>query len=452
MQPSKYGKPIMKKPLIPTFNKIRKFIMNDVWEKSREEISARKEWWFIKQLRVVLYTVQHMQSHNTVIRSAALTFFSLMSLVPVVALAFGIIKGFGLQGALEEYLFDRFSDNTDTVSTMLGFFNNVLIRTSGGIVAFSGMAVLIWAAVRVFGNIEGAFNAIWEVKKPRSITRRASTYAAVIFVVPLLAVLLIVGLSYARKLIANFSTIPYSILYSIGSLAVLWLLFTTVYKVIPNTKVRFSAAAIAGAIAVAIFTVFQMFYIYLQNGVSSYNIIYGSFAAIPLFLFWMQTSWQIVLFGAELSFAFQNVDAFVQEHSVLGISYRERRKVMIGVMLTVAKNFLDGKGGISAEEVSRTLGLPLRLVREVLYTLEEAELVVAVSTARSQKTNYYIPAKDVHGMTFYGTIESVENAGMELKNINDQPLMKEISRRIDEIDRKIMESPDNVKIKSMLRE
>ena len=424
--------------------------MNDVWEKSRDEIPARKEWWLIKQLRIILYTVQHMQSHNTVIRSAALTFFSVMSLVPVVALAFGIIKGFGLQGALEEFLFERFAENSDTVSSILGFVNNVLIRTSGGIVAFSGMAVLIWAAVRVFSSIESAFNAIWEVKKPRSITRRASTYAAVIFVVPLLAVILVIGLSYARKLIANYASIPYSILYSIGSLVVMWMLFTTVYKVIPNTKVRFKAAAIAGAIAVAIFTIFQTFYIYLQNGVSSYNIIYGSFAAIPLFLFWLQTSWQIVLFGAELSFAYQNVDAFVQEHSVMGISYRERRKVMIGVMLTVAKNFLDGKGSISAEDVSQTLRLPLRLVREVLYTLEEADLVVAVSTAKSQKTNYYIPAKDVHGMTFYGTIESVESTGTELKDINNKPLMEEISRRIDELDRKIMESPDNVKIKSLL--
>ena len=440
----------MEKPLVTLFKKIQKFIVSDVWEKSRDELSARKERWFIKQLRVVLYTAQHTQSHGTVIRSAALTFFSLMSLVPVLALAFGIIKGFGLQGTVEEYLFERFADNSDTIRILLTVVNNVLVRTSGGIVAFSGMAVLVWAAVRVFGNIEGAFNAIWEVKKPRSITRRASTYAAGIFVVPLVAVILVVGLSYARKLISNYASIPYSILYSIGSLLVLWLLFTLVYKVIPNTKVKFSAAAIAAAIAVVTFTVFQTFYVYLQNGVSSYNIIYGSFAAIPLFLFWMQTSWQIVLFGAELSFAFQNVDAFVQEHTVMGINYREKRKVMTGVMVVVTKNFLDGKGSISAEEVSQTLTLPLRLVRDILYTLEEAGLVVAVSTEKSQKTNYYIPARDVHELTLYGTIESVESAGTELKDLNLKPFMAEISRRIDAIDREAMDSTDNVTLKNIL--
>ena len=136
------------------------------------------------------------------------------------------------------------------------------------------------------GNVENAFNTIWEVQKPRSLTRRASTYAAVIFVMPLLAVMLALVLSYIRTLIANYASIPYSVLYAIGSFAVLWLLFAGAYKIIPNTKVRFRHAAMAALIAAIAFSVFQLVYVTLQSGVSSYNIIYGSFAAVPLFLFW----------------------------------------------------------------------------------------------------------------------------------------------------------------------
>ena len=123
------------------------------------------------------------------------------------------------------------------------------MRTSGGLVAASGLVVLVWAAIRVFGNVENAFNTIWEVQKPRSLTRRASTYAAVIFVMPLLAVMLALVLSYIRTLIANYASIPYSVLYAIGSFAVLWLLFAGAYKIIPNSKVRFRHAAMAALIA-----------------------------------------------------------------------------------------------------------------------------------------------------------------------------------------------------------
>ena len=263
------------------FKKAKKFVGHDVWEKTEADFSSRKEWWFVRQARLILYTAQGVQHHNTVVRSAALTFFTLMSLVPMLALAFGIIKGFGLETALENYLFERFSENSALIRYILNFANNVLVRTSGGLVAASGLVVLVWAAIRVFGNVENAFNTIWEVQKPRSLTRRASTYAAVIFVMPLLAVMLALVLSYIRTLIANYASIPYSVLYAIGSFAVLWLLFAGAYKIIPNTKVRFRHAAMAALIAAIAFSVFQLVYVTLQSGVSSYNIIYGSFAAVP---------------------------------------------------------------------------------------------------------------------------------------------------------------------------
>lgn len=423
-----------------------------MWEKKEEDFHSRKEWWLVRQLRIILYTAQGVQHHNTVIRSAALTFFTLMSLVPILALAFGIIKGFGLEGALESYLFERYSENSDTIRDVLTFVNNVLVRTSGGIVAVSGLAVLVWAAVRVFGNVENAFNTIWEVKKPRSISRRASTYAAVIFVMPLLTVLLTVVLSYVRRLIANYSSIPYSVLYAIGTFIVLWIIFALAYKVIPNTKVRFHSAALAALIAAVAFSVFQLVYVALQSGVSSYNIIYGSFAAVPLFLLWIQVSWQIVLFGAELSFAYQNVESFVQEHDALNISYGNRRKAMVATMLVVIRSFLNNEGGISSEQAARQLKLPVRLVRDIMYTLDEAGLVVAITSDKSQKTNIYIPARDVHALTLCGTVEAVETTGNPIHQISDDRYLRVVSRLMDEISAAAASSDDNMLLMDLLED
>lgn len=434
------------------FRKAKEFFGHGVWEKTEADFSSRKERWFVRQVRLILYTAQGVQHHNTVVRSAALTFFTLMSLVPMLALAFGIIKGFGLETALENYLFERFSENGTLIRSVLDFINGVLVRTSGGIVAVSGLVVLVWAAVRVFGNVENAFNTIWEVKKTRSLTRRASTYAAVIFVMPLLAVLLALVLSYVRTLIAHYASIPYSVLYAAGSFIVLWLLFAGAYKIIPNTRVRFRHAAMAAVIAAVAFSVFQLIYVTLQSGVSSYNIIYGSFAAVPLFLLWIQVSWQIVLFGAELSFSYQNVDSFMQEQNAANVSYDNRRKVMLAALTVIIRSFVRGDGGISSEEIAKELKLPVRLVRDIDYTLDEAGLILPVSSDRSQKTKIYVPARDVHSMTLADAVRAVEYAGTAVHNLCDNRYLREVSRIIDDIADRIAASNDNILLMNLIED
>lgn len=434
------------------FRKAKEFFGHGVWEKTEADFSSRKERWFVRQVRLILYTAQGVQHHNTVVRSAALTFFTLMSLVPMLALAFGIIKGFGLETALENYLFERFSENGTLIRSVLDFINGVLVRTSGGIVAVSGLVVLVWAAVRVFGNVENAFNTIWEVKKTRSLTRRASTYAAVIFVMPLLAVLLALVLSYVRTLIAHYASIPYSVLYAAGSFIVLWLLFAGAYKIIPNTRVRFRHAAMAAVIAAVAFSVFQLIYVTLQSGVSSYNIIYGSFAAVPLFLLWIQVSWQIVLFGAELSFSYQNVDSFMQEQNAANVSYDNRRKVMLAALTVIIRSFVRGDGGISSEEIAKELKLPVRLVRDIDYTLDEAGLILPVSSDRSQKTKIYVPARDVHSMTLADAVRAVEYAGTAVHNLCDNRYLREVSRIIDGIADRIAASDDNILLMNLIED
>lgn len=438
--------------MVSFFKKAKQFVGEDVWQKKEDEVSSRKEWWLVRQLRLVLYTAQGVKNHNTVVRSAALTFFTLMSLVPILALAFGVIKGFGMESALESYLYERYSENSEMIASVLSFANTVILRTSGGLVAASGFVVLVWAAVRVFSNIENAFNTIWEVKKPRAITHRASTYAAVIFIIPILSVILTIILSYARNLISNYDAIPYNILYAVGSFALLWLMFAAAYKIIPNTKVKFRYAAMSGLLAAIAFSIFQLIYIYLQRGVSSYNIIYGSFAAVPLFLLWIQVSWQIVLFGAELSFSFQNVENFVQEHDAEQLNYDNRRKVMMAALLVVIRSFMNNEGGIASTDIAHKLKLPVRLIRDVMYTLNEAGIVLAISSNKSQKTKIYVPARDVHSMTFYDTLRTVEKLGTNIEMSHESHDLRRVSQLLDEMTDSIAASAENMPLIDLLHD
>lgn len=230
----------------------------------------------------------------------------------------------------------------------------------------------------------------------------------------------------------------------------LWLLFTGAYKIIPNTKVRFRHAAMAALIAAVAFSVFQLIYVTLQSGVSSYNIIYGSFAAVPLFLLWVQTSWQIVLFGAELSFAYQNVESFVQEQDAASISYDNRRKVMLAALTVVIRSFMRGEGGISSEAVARELKLPVRLVRDINYTLDKAELILPISSEKSQKTKMYVPARDIHTITLHEALRAVEHTGATVRNPGENPYLGEIARILDDIDKRIGTSDDNILLMKLI--
>lgn len=430
--------------------KIQEFIGGEVWRKTPEEFDSRKQWWLVRQLRLILFTAQGVRQHNTVVHSAALTFYTLMSLVPFLALGFGIIKGFGFETTLEAYLYERFPENEALIANAFTFINNVLMRTSGGLVAITGMAVLVWAAASVFNNVESAFNAIWEVKQSRSVTRKASTYTAVIFILPLVVTLLIILLSYVRHLLATHIPFTGGVLYWITSFALIWLILAASYKLIPNTKVNFGYAAQAALFAAIAFLGFQLFYLYLQNSVSSYNIIYGSFAAIPLFLFWIQVSWQIILFGAELSFAFQNVNSFVQEQDARTICDDNRRKVMVAALLVIIRSFLRNEGGISATDIAHTLRLSVRLVRDVAYTLDEAGIITAITADKSQKSKRYIPARDIHGLTLCDVIALTEHTGTAVQDKADNRYLRVVSARLDAMTAHVAASNDNILLTDLL--
>lgn len=426
------------------FKKIIHYIKHGIWQKSEDEYRTRKQRWAVRQFKILLYAARGFGEHDLIVRSASLTFYTLMSIVPVAALIFGMIKGFGMETNLHEYLVDRFPQYTVIIDNVLHFANNMLARTRGGVVASFGFVVLIWAVMRVFGNIESAFNNIWEVKKSRSIARKFSDYMSVIFVTPILWIIANgIGL-FIRNKLSTIGWVPWDLLYGLASLVLLWLMFAFLYLVMPNTKVKIRNALTAGIIAGTAFSIFQVAYVYIQSQLTSYNAIYGSFAAVPLFLIWLQTSWQIVLTGAELSFAYQNIGSYEQERESLHISYDDRRKITLAAMLLIVRHYVQNKGPVTSEMVSNALNMPLRIVRDVIFNLENAGLLLVVKMPHDDKSNYYIPAKDVNRLTLYDVIDAVEHYGPSRITFVDTSEMHAVTAFVDRLRTELKDSPEDV--------
>ena len=410
------------------------FFTDTVFRKGAGEYRNPVARWAVRQYKLLFYTVQGLSSHGTMVRSAALTFYTLMSLVPVVALVFAVVKGFGLAEGLEQNLYEVLPQSPEVIDYVVGFAQKALARTQGGWVALVGVLTLFWAVIKVFGSIEDAFNNIWEVRSTRSAARKYGDYIAVVVVAPILWVISSSMGNYAAEILGVAGSPALEVLSRAGSLVVAWVMFTFIYVVLPSTKVRFTAALTAGVVAGTAFVLFQWGYVYLQRWMTSYNAIYGSFAALPLFLLWMQISWEILLLGGELSFAYQNAARFDEERESLLVSYDCRRKLMVGVMLLVSRAFRDGRGAVSFSEIRDRLDVPTRIMNNILYTLVQARMLNEIRTEGTDYDLEYAPARDISTLRVYDILSAVDSHGFGRDTI-DMRSNRELRRCAEVVER-----------------
>ncbi len=402
--------------------------------------------WFVRQYRLLFYTARGMREHDTFVRSAALTFYTLISVVPIVAVIFAVVKGFGLAEGLVQELYGIFPRNPEIVDYLVSFADNALARTRGGVVATVALVMLFWSVIRVFGSIESAFNNIWEVKVTRSVARQWTDYISVVLIGPLLWIVANALGSYAEELLGFRDSLPYILLSKAASGVLIWLMFTLLYLIIPNTRVRFTSALTAGLVAGTLFILFQWGYIHVQRWMTSYNAIYGSFAALPLFLLWLQFSWEILLFGGELSFAYQNIARFSEERESLRISYDQRRKVLLAVMLVVVRRFRREGGAMAVEEIRTRMNLPTRILNDVLYQLVQAGLLVAVRRGDGERDEGVVPGRDINSLTLYGVLEAVEDAGQTSFALNESRELASVDRELERVKQAARMSGDNLRL------
>jgi len=413
-------KPTSKQDIRDQISKFFNFIKVDIWRIRLADLPFGKSF-LIKQLRIIILAIRGYDEDKCFFRASSLTFYTLLSIVPVAAMFFGIAKGFGFEKVLEKRIYENFPGQQEVLSQVLNFSNSLLQETRGGLIAGIGLAVLFWSVLKVLNHIERSFNDIWEIKVGRSWGRKFGDYLSIMLISPIFIILSgsvtvfittqVEQITQRIALLGMFSP-AISFLLKFIPYALIWALFTFLYIIMPNTKVNFKAGLLGGVVAGTIYQIAQWAYISFQVGAARYNAIYGSFAALPLFLMWVQISWWIVLFGAELSFANQNVDTYEYEPDCLKISPAYKRLLTLQIAHLLIKNFSNGKKPLTYSQISDHLSMPVRLVHNIIFDLVESGLVSETKT-KSDKEFAYQPARDINKMTIQYVLEALDQKGTD---------------------------------------
>lgn len=436
--------------------KIVDFIKTDIWRISLKDLSRKKSFLF-KQLRTVLLAMRGFDEDKCLLRASSLTFYSLLSIVPVVAMAFGIAKGFGFESLLEKQLFEKFPGQEKVLVQVVDFARALLENAKGGMIAGIGTIVLLWSVIKLLGHIESSFNEVWGIKKSRTAARKFSDYLSIMLISPVFVVVSGSVTIFIKTQITHI-TEKVSLLWVFSPL-IMWILnllpyflistlFTIIYLLMPNTKVNFRPGVIAGMIAGASYVILQWGYINFQFGIAGYNAIYGSFAALPLFLVWLQLSWLVVLFGAEISFAIQNVDAYEFEHDYQGISPALKKLFSLQIVHSMVKAFSNGEMPLAAPGISSVHEIPIRLVRQILYELVDSRIISVTHIGESMEPAYQ-PARDINLFTINYIIEALEQRGDDNIPFAQSRELKVLSNALEEFRNTVAKSPANRLLKDI---
>lgn len=445
----------MKNPVRMLFDLIE-FIREGIWRIRLRDLSNGRRF-FIKYLRVVIIAAKEFIYDKCPLRASALTFYSLLSIVPIVAMAFAVAKGFGLQKHLETQLLEKFSGQEVVITQVIEFSRNMLQNTKGGIMAGVGVAVLLWAVVNVLRQIEESFNDIWGINKARSLGRMFSDYLSIVLVGPVLLIMSsgitvlietnLIQITEKIALLGVFSPLV-TLIVKIIPYCLIWILFSFVYIFMPNKKVLLFSGLIAGLAAGTIFVIVQKLYIIFQVGVAKYNAIYGSFAALPLFLIWLQLSWFIMLFGAEISYALQNADAYDFEPDRKKISPLFRKLLSLQITHLLVMNFIRGNKPMTVSMICAALDIPVRLVQEILYDLAGCGLISDAILENSGEDAYQ-PARDINDFRISFILQAIENKGIDSIPTARTDSFKALSGKLKEFADTIEKSPANILLKDI---
>ena len=437
---------------ITSIVQIYNFIRYDIWRITENELSHNRRSLY-RFLKTLVLAVRGFINDDLNVRASALTYSVLFAIIPLFALIFAIGKGFGVDKLIENSFQDTFIGQSDMIPAIMGFVDRYLKTTQGGIFIGVGIAILFWSVMNFFMQVERAFNRIWQVKESRSFIRKFSTYFSAILIVPLIIVFsggLSIYVSSAVKQTYVYDVLSPLLRFGVKLIPyfINWVVFTILYIAMPNTRVRFYNALIAGVIAGSAFQAFQMLYINGQVYLSRYNVVYGSFAAVPLLLLWIQISCLIVLLGAEISYASQNINNFDFELDTNNISTRYKNFLILFITYVIVKQFEEQKSPLSAEQIVLRYKLPIRIVNQSLSKLVE---VSVLSEVQSENTKFkiYQPAIDINQLTVSLLFDKLEIHGSELFLTNKNELLDIFWQKTLDIKQQSEEHTEQILIKDM---
>ena len=375
---------------------------------------------FIQFIRILIAAGFGFAKDQCYLKASALTFYSLLSIVPVLAVAFGIAKGFGFEQHLEAHIFANFPQYYTLASHAIDFAYTLLEHTQGSLIAGTGVITLFWTVLRLLSNIESAFNQIWKVKYPRTLSRKFSDYLATMIICPIFFVTASSVTVYVARQIIEATEMSGILMETMSPFLIMclkllpfvlcWGLFTFMYLFMPNAKVRFKAGLLAGFVTGTAYQFLQWGYIFFQLKLTNYGAIYGSFAALPLFLIWLQLSWIVVLAGAEIAFFAENNRAAAFLKGFGDPSFATRKRLAVLMVNKILQTFKLGETPLTALQLAANVEIPPDLAQDLLDTLVQTKILSEVNL-QSRKEAGYQPARDPQTVTAETVCAALENQG-----------------------------------------
>lgn len=437
--------------LVTVIKKTWYFVSVKLWHIRIDKVD-KTQGFFLRQLRIFSLAINGFNEDKCLTKATALTFYTLFSIVPILALAFAISKGFGLEKNLQEMISGNYPEYKEVLDQAFVSAGKLLSTAKGGVIAGFGIVLLLWSVLKLLVSIEDNFNEIWEIKKGRTWVRKLTDYLTVMLIGP---VFLIVagGLTVAiQTKVGSIEILGYAstILIKLIAYSLIVAVFMFLYIILPNTKVNFRSAVVAAVIATVLFELLQWAYVKFQIGANQLNAIYGGFAALPLFLIWLQYSWYIVLFGAEIAFANQNVDHYELDNEIKKLSIRYKKVIALMIANIVAKGFYQGDKAMTSIQIAEKLDLPVRLARTIINEFVECGIFIEMKTD-TEKEIVYQPGVTESKFTVKYLLETLEKNGTNSLQMIDTIELKNINQLMQQLDRSLEVEMGSVYIKDIVK-
>jgi membrane protein len=355
---------------------------------------------FVKWFRVVYFSINSFYKDDCYLKSSLLTFYSLLSLVPFLALVIAIAKGFGFASFLQEEILKTFKEQKDVLTIAIQFAYSLILHLESGFIAGLGVFFLFFSAFGLLETIEISINHIWKIKRKRSFLRKAIDYIGILIIVPIIftsssSLTIFINTQLSTKY-QNYQIIkdvyPYLLsLIKLVPFVLSWVLFAFIYIITPNTRVRVLPRLFGGFLAGTLFQLWQIAYIIFQVSISSYNAVYGSFAALPLFLIWLQITFVIFLYGAEVAAHIENdifwYGGWKETDRLTKVTLKQ---VALLALIQFTSAFEKGKPPLSMFQMGRNLGISINDAREVVNYLEDMEIITEINPRRNSNEKFQL--------------------------------------------------------------
>lgn len=401
---------------------LRDKIKHLLWELNPTELTALQRG-LLRQVQTVVLVIRDFGINQSLLRASALTYYTMLSIVPLLALTFALLKAFGVQNLLEPLIMEKLNvGDGEAVQALLGYINNTQVGKMGAI----GLIFLLVAVISLLTNVEKSFNHVWGVREIRPLMRRFSDYLSVILVGP---VLIISAISMTSGLANNNLVQKLIDMQLVGSLILLlfkvapfvfmWLAFTVLYVFMSNTKVEWRAAFIGGIVGGTLWQLAQWAYVNFQVGVAKYNAIYGTMAALPIFMIWLYFSWLIVLFGLGVTYAKQNLRTSGRDLRGSEVSRNCYEQVSLVLLVTLADRFSRGETALSQQELAKLLFVPARLCRNILRLLVEIGYVSELCSRLGRRS--YQLGRAAENLPLAEILKTMRDEGEEALHLYPHP-------------------------------